>query len=254
MAAQEARDVGQLILVGQFAVEQAVHPFDDLVQQRLFLFVDAARADFGHAGQLGSLAGAEGQVALALALQAVVRQLDAGQVHALALAAEGKQRQQAAVEDRPLFQVRVAVVDDLAEEAVEAQERAHVPLEQVERRHVIQCIGRRLGVAGGQGGGAGLLGSVERLQQPVGDGFQRGDQLRLLGLGIQLDLHHPLDVEVVVMARAVQLGAQVEDHVGVGRALQLGRLIIGLERRQDVVRAVHEVQDVGRVFARVRPV
>jgi hypothetical protein len=74
---------------------------------------------------------------------------------------------------------------------------------------------------------------------------------QLLGCRIQLDLRRALDLEVVVVAGGVQLGAQVVDQVGIGSALQLRRFVIGAKRRQDLVGAVDEVEDVGGVLARM---
>ena len=66
-------------------------------------------------------------------LQIVVRQHDLREVDAFALAAELQQRQQALVEDGALLDGGVAVVEDLRQERVEPEERAHVALEQHQR-------------------------------------------------------------------------------------------------------------------------
>ena len=66
------------------------------------------------------------------------------EVDAFALAAELQQRQQALVEDRALLDGRVAVVEDLRQERVEPDERAHVALEEDQR---VQFVLR--GFAGG---------------------------------------------------------------------------------------------------------
>ena len=94
-----------------------------------------------------------------------------------------------------------------------------------------------------------LLRRLVPLQQPVDDRLDRRDQVALLGLRVQLDRDDAIHLEVVVVAGRVELGAQVVDEVRVGDVLQLGRLVVGLERRQDILGAVHEVEHVGRVLA-----
>ena len=53
------------------------------------------------------------------------------------------------------------------------------------------------------------------------------------------------------MTRGVQFGAQVEHQVGVGDRLQFCRVVVGPERRQDILGVVDEVQDERRVLSEV---
>ena len=99
---------------------------DDLGQKRFLLLLHAAAACFGDRLQLGRLAVRQRHGPLALVLQVVVREHHFREVDALALAAKLQQRQQALVEDRALLDGRVAVVEDLRQERVEALKRAHV--------------------------------------------------------------------------------------------------------------------------------
>ena len=85
--------------------------------------------------------------------------------------------------------------------------------------------------------------------QAVHDRLDRRHQLALLGVGLQLHRDHAVDLEVVVVPGGVELGPQVVDEVRVGDVRQLGRLVVGLERRQHLGRVVHEVEHVGRVLA-----
>ncbi len=48
---------------------------------------------------------------------------------------------------------------------------------------------------------------------------------------------------------ASSLALRFEDEIRVGDRLKLGRLVIGLERLQDLLGAVHEIEDIGRVLA-----
>jgi hypothetical protein len=93
------------------------------------------------------------------------------------------------------------------------------------------------------------LGGLVALHQAVHDGLQRLQQLALGRVRLQLHRHHAIDLEVVVVAGGVQLGAQVEDDVRVGGRRQLGRGVVGLEGRQDFLGVVHEIHHVGRVLA-----
>ena len=92
------------------------------------------------AAQMAARAEDERHGLLAEILQVVMRQYDLGNVDAFALPAEFQQRQQALVEDRPLLDVRVAVVEDLRQERVEPQERTHVRLEQDQRIQLVLRI------------------------------------------------------------------------------------------------------------------
>ncbi|MCY1542621.1 hypothetical protein D9M68_783780 [compost metagenome] len=53
------------------------------------------------------------------------------------------------------------------------------------------------------------------------------------------------------MPGAVQLVTQVVYQVRVGHVFQLGGAVVSLERREDLVRLVDEVQHVGGVFLRM---
>ena len=56
------------------------------------------------------------------------------------------------------------------------------------------------------------------------------------------------------MPGGVELGAQVEDEVRVGRRREFRRRVVGLERRQHFLGVVHEIEHVGRVLAGMRAV
>ena len=56
------------------------------------------------------------------------------------------------------------------------------------------------------------------------------------------------------MPGTIQLGAEIEHEVRVGRAREFRRRVVGLEGLEDFRRVIYEIQHVGRVLARVRPV
>ena len=103
LALDDVVDVDQFVLVGQFAVEQAVYFVDDRVEPGFFLFLHAAAARFGDRRQLRRVAAGQRQRARSLVFQVVVRQHDFGQVDAFAFAAKFQQRQQALVADGALL-------------------------------------------------------------------------------------------------------------------------------------------------------
>ena len=71
---------------------------------------------------------------------------------------------------------------------------------------------------------------------------------------LQQHLHHPLDLEVVVVALGIELGLEVQDEVRIGGLGQLSCGVVGLEGRQDVARFVHEIHHIGGVFTRMAAV
>jgi hypothetical protein len=96
--------------------------------------------------------------------------------------------------------------------------------------------------------------ALERLvspDEPVGNGCDSRLELLLGSVRVEVHLGHAIDLELVVVARRIELRAQVIDLVGVGRGFQLGGLVVGLERLQDLNRIVDEVENVGGVLARV---
>ena len=88
---------------------------------------------------------------LAQAPDGVMGEHDLRQVNPFPLASELQQRQQALVEDRPLFDSRIAVVEHLREERVEADECPDVSLEQNQRIQLVlgslcpRVVSRRAG-------------------------------------------------------------------------------------------------------------
>ncbi len=181
----------------------------------------------------------------------VVGQDDLREVDAFALAAELQQRQQPLEEDRALLDGGVAVVEDLRQERVEPDEGAHVALEQDQRvQFVLRILGGLVVLLCLRGLQRFLRGLVA-FHQAVAHRLQGGDQFALLGVRVQLHRDHAVDLEVVVVAGGVELGAQVEDEVRVGRGREFGRGVVGLEGGQDFLGVVHEVQHVGRVLAGV---
>ena len=206
-------DVADLVGLGD-ALEELLHPLDDLGEKRLLLFLHLARAARGH--RLLGLVAPEAEPRLALRGEPVVREHDLREVDALALAPELKQRHEAAVEDRPLLDLGAAVVEDLRQEGIGAQVRVHVGAEEDERLH---RLGRRLRVVlapGNLGVGALCLRGRELAHQAVGDRLHRLQQVALARLRVELDHDHPLDLVIVVVPGAVELRLQVEDHVRVG--------------------------------------
>ena len=97
-----------------------------------------------------------------------------------------------------------------------------------------------------------VLRRLVAFQQPIHDRLECGDQFALLGLRLQLHRDDAIDLEVVVVPGGVELGPQVVDEIRVGHVRQLRRLVVGLERREDFLGLVHEVEHVGRVLARGR--
>jgi hypothetical protein len=82
----------------------------------------------------------------------------------------------------------------------------------------------------------------------------RRDKVARLRLRIQLDLRHAVDLEVVIEASRVELGAQVVDDIRVGDGFELGRVVVGPECLKDVVRAVCKIENIRRVLSRMRAV
>ena len=99
------------------------------------------------------------------------------------------------------------------------------------------------------------LGLMKRMQQALRHRRQRSIEFRGPGLrALQRHGHHTLHLEAVVQGLRIELGAQREDDVGVGHTGQLGGVVVELERRQNLRRVVHEVDDEGLVFAGVTAV
>ena len=144
------------------------------------------------------------------------------------------------------------VVEDLREEGVEAEVRAHIALEEDECVHLILGRLARLRVADRRL--RELRGCLKSLHQAVAHGLQRTHQIALLRAWVELHLHHAVHLEVIVVARAIELCAQVVDEVRVRHRFELGRLVVGLERRENLLGVVHEIDDVRRVFAGMRAV
>jgi hypothetical protein len=71
----------------------------------------------------------------------------------------------------------------------------------------------------------------------------------MFGLRIEFDLSDSVDLEIAVTADCVELGAQVIDDIRVGDGFELGRIVEGSERRENVIRAVREVENIGRILA-----
>jgi hypothetical protein len=90
--------------------------------------------------------------------------------------------------------------------------------------------------------------------QPIHHGFDRLGQLPLRRLGVELDGHDALHLELVVVAGRVQFRSQVVDQMRVGHVRQLGGRVVHLERRQDLLGVVHKVEHVRLVLAGVRAV
>ena len=94
--------------------------------------------------------------------------------------------------------------------------------------------------------------------QSLGYWFDGAEQVllaHLVAVGVlQQHLHHPLDLELVVVALGIELGLEIEDQVGIGGHGQLGRGVVSLEGRQDVVGVVDEIHHEGGVFAWVAAV
>jgi len=94
-----------------------------------------------------------------------------------------------------------------------------------------------------------LPGGLVALHHAILHRFQRGDQIALSGVRVQLHGHHAIHLELVVVAGGVQLGAQVENEIRVGRRRQLDRGVVGLEGGQHLFGVIHEIQHVGGVLA-----
>ncbi|EXI77065.1 MAG: hypothetical protein AW10_04045 [Candidatus Accumulibacter appositus] len=71
----------------------------------------------------------------------------------------------------------------------------------------------------------------------------------MLGIGLQFHGDNAIDLEVVVVAGGIQLGTQVEDEVWIGGRCEFGSRVVGLERGEDFLGVIHEIQHVGRVLA-----
>ena len=176
---------------------------------------------------------------------------DLREIDAFALAAELQQRQQPLVEDGAFLDGGVAVVEDLRQERVEPDEGAHVALEQDQGvQFVLRSLGGLVVLLRLRGLQCFLRGLVA-FHQAVAHRLQGGDQFALLGVRVQLHRDHAVDLEVVVVAGGVELGAQVEDEVRVGGGREFGRGVVGLEGGEDFLGVVHEIQHVGRVLAGV---
>ena len=89
------------------------------------------------------------------------------------------------------------------------------------------------------------------LQQAVGDRLDRRENIALLRLGGQLSGDNAINLEIVIPSARVELGLEVENDIRIGDGLKLRRLVLGLERLEDFFGAVHEVENVGRVLARI---
>jgi hypothetical protein len=134
LALEHAVHVGELVVVGQLAFEQAVRLEDDLHQAGALLLLHRAAAHRVHRRQLAAAVLVQAHRLPALVLQGMVGQHHLGQIHRVALAAEVKQRNQALAEQEAFLDAGVAVVEDLAQEGIEAHEHAHVALEQLQVR------------------------------------------------------------------------------------------------------------------------
>ena len=104
-------------------------------------------------------------------------------------------------------------------------------------------------------GEPGLL--VQR-HQSLGYWFEGAEQVLLAHLVavvvLQQHLHHPVDLEFVVVALGIELGLEIQDQVGIGGLGQFGGGVVGLEGRQDLVGLVHEIHHVGGVLAEMAAV
>ena len=65
--------------------------------------------------------------------------------------------------------------------------------------------------------------ALYRFMQAIHDRLDRRHQVALLRLRVQFHRDHAIHLEVVVVAGGVELGAQVEDEVRVGRRRQFRR-------------------------------
>jgi len=88
LALEHAVHVHELVVVGEFALEQVVDLLDDLDQQRLLFVADLAHARVGQRLELGGVLRRQHQRLRPLVLQPVVRQHHLRQVDLLALASE----------------------------------------------------------------------------------------------------------------------------------------------------------------------
>ena len=165
---------------------------------------------------------------------------------------------QGLVEHGPFLQAGVVVIKDLREEGIEADIGAQVAAEQGEGQKFLFGVVEGVLVVAlfclaiGQ---PGLL--VER-HQSLGDGLDRGHQLalsRLVAVAlIEQNLHHPVDLVLVVVALGIELGFEIEDEAGIGGLGQFSGGVVGLEGGQDVVGVIDEIHHIGGVFARMAAV
>ena len=99
-----------------------------------------------------------------------------------------------------------------------------------------------------------LLRLLEPLQETIRHRLQRRDEIALLGLRVHLHGHYTVHLEVIIVTRSIELGSQVVDEVRVCHAFKFGGFIEGLEGREDFLGAVHEVENVCRILARMRSI
>ncbi|MDP2823093.1 MAG: hypothetical protein Q8O52_10520 [Sulfuritalea sp.] len=145
-----------------------------------------------------------------------------------------QQRQQALVEDGALLDGSVAVVEDLRKEGIEPDVCAHVALEQDQGVQLILCGPGRRSVLLGLRSVQCLLGGLVAFHHAVLHRLQRGDQIALPGVRVELHRRHAIHLEIVVVAGGVQLGAQVENEVRVGCRRKFDRGVVDLEGFADV--------------------
>ncbi|EXI77156.1 MAG: hypothetical protein AW10_03972 [Candidatus Accumulibacter appositus] len=181
----------------------------------------------------------------------VMGQHDFRQINAFPLTAKLQQRQEALVEDRAFLDGRVAVIEYLRQEGVEADEGTEITLEQDQGVHFVLGVLGSLVVLLSLRSLQGCLRGLVAFHQAVTDRFEGGDQVALLGVWLQLHGDDAIDLEVVVVTGGIQLGTQVEDEVRIGGRREFGRRVVGPERGEDFLGVIHEIQDVGRVLAGV---
>ena len=91
--------------------------------------------------------------------------------------------------------------------------------------------------------------ALKRFKRRSATGSMAATSSLCLAFVLDLDRGDPIDLEIVVPSARVELGLEVEHDVRIGDGLKLRRLVIGLERLEDVLGAVHEIENVGRVLA-----
>ena len=187
-------------------------------------------------------------------LQCVVRELHLRQVDGFTFPAKLKEREEPFVKDGSLLDARAAVVEHLRKERVEPDVRPHVSLEEYERIEFGLGILASLHVTSVVCSPERLLGRAEPRLESVHNRLDGSNQISLFSIRIQFDYDDALDLVVVVMPSGIELRPQVVDEVRIGRRRQLRRRVVGLEGCQDFTRIIYEVEDVGRVLARVSPV